>query len=131
MRGAVLGSLAAVWCVTAGSASAASLHVSPTRVVVTDVRRAGTLTLRNDGPQRASFRATLHRWSNDQAGNIALTPTSDLVVYPAQFTIDPGASRLLRIGTNLASAPDELAYRMVIRRCRRTPSVRLRPASRC
>ena len=114
MRGAVLGSLAAVWCVAAGSASAASLHVSPTRVVVTDVRKAGTLTLRNDGVQRVSFRATLHRWSNDPAGNLALTPTSDLVVYPAQFTVEPGTSRLLRIGTNLTAAPEELAYRIVI-----------------
>lgn len=114
MRGVVLACLAAVWCVSAGSASAASLHVSPTRVVVTDVRKAGTLTLRNNGAQPASFRATLHRWSNDAAGTLALTPTSDLVVYPAQFTIEPGASRLLRIGTNLAAAPDELAYRIVI-----------------
>ena len=114
MRGAVLGALAAVWCVAAGSASAASLHVSPTRVVVSDVRKAGTLTLRNQGTERASFRATLHRWSNDPAGTLTLTPTNDLVVYPAQFTIEPGASRLLRIGTNLAAAPDELAYRIVI-----------------
>jgi fimbrial chaperone protein len=83
-------------------------------VVVTDVRKAGTLTLRNDGVQRASFRATLHRWSNDPAGSLALTPTSDLVVYPAQFTIEPGTSRLLRIGTNLTAAPEELAYRIVI-----------------
>jgi fimbrial chaperone protein len=126
MRGVALGALAVLLSVAAGTASAASLHVSPTRVVVTDVRKAGTMTLRNDGTGRASFRATLHHWANDAAGNLALTPTTDLVVYPALFTIEPGAIRLLRIGTNLASAPNELAYRLVIEEM---PSNAARPAA--
>lgn len=47
-------------------------------------------------------------------GEIDLTPTRDLAIYPTVFQVDPGQTRRIRITSNGSAPARELSYRIFI-----------------
>jgi len=96
------------------AAVAGSFNVSPVRVELTAKERTQALTVRNQGDQPAVVQVQLFAWSQE-AGQDILQPTTDLLVSPPVFTVQPGQSQLLRIA--LRGAPDparQLSYRAIL-----------------
>jgi fimbrial chaperone protein len=108
---------AAVFFVILGfsfSATAASLTVSPIRVVLDGKNHCAVVTLRNTGQEARVVQVELLRWTQEAERDV-YTPTRDLLVNPPVFTLAPGQSQLIRVGLNRSpDAAQELAYRLYI-----------------
>jgi fimbrial chaperone protein len=95
-------------------AHAGSFSISPLRVELSARTQTATLTLRNqeDVPVVVQAEGTL--WEQAD-GEDLLTPTQDVLVSPAVFTVPGNGSQLVRVA--LRRAPDagrELSYRLIL-----------------
>jgi fimbrial chaperone protein len=96
------------------AALAGSFNVSPVRVELSAQNRTQALTVRNEGEEPSVVQVQVFAWSQE-AGQDILQPTSELLVSPPVFTVQPGQSQLLRVA--LRGAPDpsrQLSYRAVL-----------------
>ena len=95
-------------------AHAGSFSISPVRLDLSSAARSTALTVRND-EREALIQAQVMRWEQVD-GEERLTPTRDLLVSPAVFTLAPSGSQLVRVA--LRSAPaiseHELSYRLIL-----------------
>src|SRR5690349_23156260 len=98
----------------AGLAGAAEFSVMPIRVDLKPGTLTETITVSNEGtaPFRVSMK--LMAWSQDARGEDIYQDASDLVYFPRQMEIAPGARRLVRIGAKTIPAGDERTYRLFI-----------------
>ena len=97
---------------TTGSAGALSL--SPVRVHLSDQQRTAVVTLRNGGGEATLVQVEALLWEQAN-GEDRLTPSRDVIVSPAVFTVAAGESQLVRL--SLRREPDsqrELAYRLIL-----------------
>ncbi len=97
-----------------GAAVAGSFNVSPVRVELSTAHRTQALTVRNEGGEPSVVQVQILAWSQDSGQDI-LQPTTDLLVSPPVFTVQPGKSQLVRIA--LRSTPDparQLSYRAIL-----------------
>ena len=111
---ATAASIAAATLLPIGAALAGAFNVSPVRVELSAQNRTQALTVRNEGGEPSVVQVQLYAWSQE-AGQDILQETSDLLVSPPVFTVQPGQSQLLRVA--LRSAPDparQLSYRAVL-----------------
>jgi P pilus assembly chaperone PapD len=56
----------------------------------------------------------LFAWTQDAAGQDVLADSSDLIYFPRQMEVDPGARRLVRVGIKAPATGAERAYRLFI-----------------
>lgn len=93
-------------------AQAGSFQVSPVRTSLSAAQRVGAMTVRNDGPEPTVIQLEVVNWSQED-GKDVYTPTKEILATPPIFTLQPGASQLIRVG--LRRSPDprrELTYRL-------------------
>jgi fimbrial chaperone protein len=98
----------------AHAAAAATVHVSPTRVVLQPNATSTTIAIRNDGREPTRFRASGYRWVATDGLALRIEPTDSLVVFPSLFVLGPGEQRVIRIGTRETAAAVERSYRLVL-----------------
>jgi fimbrial chaperone protein len=94
-------------------AHAGSFAISPTRLDISSASRSAALTVRNQ-EREALVQAQVMLWEQVD-GEDKLTPTRDLLVSPAVFTLGQDASQLVRVA--LRRAPDttrEQSYRLIL-----------------
>jgi fimbrial chaperone protein len=88
--------------------------ISPLRVDFAGNAGTAALTVRNEDAGAVVIQADGLAWSQD-SGQDALTPTRDLLVSPAVFTLAPGGTQLVRVALRRAADPvRELTYRLVL-----------------
>jgi fimbrial chaperone protein len=93
---------------------AGSFSISPLRVEFSQRVKTAALTVRNEGDAPVIVQASTLHWAQ-QEGTDALTPTRDLLVSPAVFTIQPGGSQLVRVALRREVDPArELSYRLLL-----------------
>jgi len=93
---------------------AGSFGVSPLRLDLGTGSTMGALTVRSDSDRPTVVQAELFVWEQDQGAD-RLTPTRDLLVSPAVFTLQPSGTQLLRVGLRRAADPQrELSYRLIL-----------------
>lgn len=105
---AVLASLACM------AASAASLLVRPTTVILSRGESAGTLTVTNSGNEPVTAQLRVYGWSQDQNQD-RLEQSASVVISPPMLTVAAGQSqtvRLVRVLTTPAKA--EESYRLIV-----------------
>jgi fimbrial chaperone protein len=93
-------------------ALAGTFSISPLRVDLSNALANGALTVRNEEANEVVVQADAVLWEQVD-GKDQLTPTRDVLVSPAVFTLPPGGSQLVRVA--LRHAPDakrELTYRL-------------------
>ncbi len=95
-------------------AHAGSFSVSPTRLELSATVQSAAVTMRND-EREALVQAEVMLWEQVD-GEDRLTPTRDLLVSPAVFTLPPNGSQLVRVARRNVPADStrELSYRLVL-----------------
>ena len=95
-------------------AHAGSFSISPVRLDLSSTARSAALTVRNE-EREALVQAQVMLWEQID-GEEKLTPTRDLLVSPAVFTLAQEGSQLVRVA--LRSAPGnierEQSYRLIL-----------------
>lgn len=98
--------------VATGTARAARFQVQPTRIDRAGDHHVGSVSITKPSDQAVRFLITAVTWSEDESGAMKLEPTEDLIVYPTQLTIEPGASRAVRVAGTAEPGAHEAPYRI-------------------
>jgi len=112
----ILGILAstAVLGLSAAQARAGTFSISPLRVELSSQVQTGALTLRNQEDAPVVVQAEGLLWEQSD-GEDRLTPTRDVLVSPAVFTVPANGSQLIRVALRRpADAGRELSYRLIL-----------------
>jgi len=95
-------------------AYAGTFTISPLRVDFADATGTAVLTVRNGDAKPVVVQAQGLAWSQE-GGQDALTPSRDLLVSPAVFTLPAGGSQLVRVALRRNVDPArELTYRLLL-----------------
>lgn len=105
---------AAVFGLPSMPAHAGSFSISPIRLDLSSTARSAALTVRND-EREALVQAEIMLWEQVD-GEDRLTPTRDLIVSPAVFTLAPKGSQLVRVALRSAPAVTtrERSFRLIL-----------------
>jgi fimbrial chaperone protein len=112
--GQVLRGLAVV-AAPLSAAHAGSFSVNPVRVTLSATQAVAAVTVTNVGTEPTVVQLETSSWTQHDGVDV-LAPTSEVLATPPILTIQPGASRIVRVG--LRRPPDarqELTYRLFLR----------------
>jgi fimbrial chaperone protein len=95
-------------------ARASEFSVAPIRVELRAGALSETITVTNhaDAPLRVGVK--LMEWTQDAKGGDVYKETSDLVYFPRQMDLPPGATRLVRLGAKAPAGVTERTYRLFV-----------------
>ena len=96
-------------------AHAGSFAVNPVRVTLSATQAVAAVTVQNVGSEPTVVQLETSTWTQHDGADV-LAPTSEVLATPPILTIQPGTSRVIRVG--LRRAPDarqELTYRLFLR----------------
>src|SRR2546430_9969166 len=93
---------------------AAGLNVSPVQVRLTPEESKALITLRNDGQGETRFQVSAKAWDEDAVKGMVLTPTQDVVFFPALFVLKAGEAKNVRVGVTVPFGTMERTYRVFI-----------------
>lgn len=93
-------------------AGAAAVEVTPVRLDFTRTAPNGLLTVRNGSATPARFQLRAYGWEESPQGEMRLSETRDLSVFPALLQLAPGESRKVRVGTTAAPGAKERTWRV-------------------
>ena len=100
--------------VLAGDAAASTFNVSPTQVFLDGRTSSALLTLRNDSTEPLRFQLSVFAWDQSPSGEMTLTPTEDIVFFPALVTLAPKEERKIRVGRVVGAGDVERTYRIFV-----------------
>ena len=112
----ILGILASatVFGLSPAQALAGTFSISPLRAELSSRAQTGALTLRNQESTPVVVQAEVLLWEQAE-GEDKLSPTRDVLVSPAVFTIPGNGSQLVRVALRRAAdAQRELSYRLIL-----------------
>lgn len=79
-------------------ASAAGINVSPVQVELSRDESKAQVLVRNESEEPARFQLSVSAWDEDAEKGMQLTPTQEIVFFPALLTLKPGEQRAVRVG---------------------------------
>jgi fimbrial chaperone protein len=100
--------------VVTSSARAGGLNVSPIQIQLSPRTTKAMLTLRNDGAETMRYQVSATTWNQTSRAELQLSPTNEIVFFPALFTLKPGEERNVRIGAGTAFGLVEKTYRVFV-----------------
>lgn len=109
-----IAALACTWLLLARPAHAADFSVTPIRAELKPGNMSETVTITNDANARLRVGVKLVEWTQDANGQDTFKDSGDLIYFPRQLDIEPGARRLVRIGAKDPGKGVERAYRLYI-----------------
>ncbi len=95
-------------------ARAADFTVNPIQIFLTGQTQSAILTVQNTSGEPLRFQLNAFTWAQDPAGQMQLTPTSEIIFFPRLLTLAPGEQRIVRVGTSVAAGPVERTYRIFV-----------------
>jgi fimbrial chaperone protein len=104
----------AMWLATATTAAAATFTVNPTQIFLAGKTTTVLLTLKNESDEPLRFQLSAFAWQQSPSGELSLTPTQDVVFFPALLTLGPGEERRIRVGSTVTAASQERTYRIFV-----------------
>jgi fimbrial chaperone protein len=110
----VFPTLAALALLGAPAAEASSFTVNPTRVYLSARTTSALMTLKNESPDALRMQIKAQRWAQAPDGEMRLSPTDDLIVFPALLTLQPGEERKIRVAPSTAFGATEKTYRLYV-----------------
>lgn len=96
------------------SALAGTFEVKPTSVSLDDNRAPGSVSVINTGKESVRFQVKAVAWTQNERGEMALSPTKDVVVYPSLFTVPAGSTQSVRVAVVAQRGAKERAYRILV-----------------
>lgn len=105
---------AAAFGLSPTAAQAGTFSISPLRLELSSGNSTGALTIRNREGTPVVVQAEAMLWQQVD-GEDRLTPTRDVLVSPAVFTLPGDGSQLVRVALRQpAAGPQELSYRLIL-----------------
>jgi fimbrial chaperone protein len=100
----------------AGLAQAATFTVDPTQLFLSAKATSALLSLRNESKEPLRFQLSLSAWDQRTNGEMALTPTRDIIFFPQLLTLAPGEERKVRVGLapSVTAGDAERTYRLFV-----------------
>lgn len=95
-------------------AGAADFTVNPIQIFLAGQTKSAILTVQNTSGEPLRFQLNAFTWAQDPAGQMQLTPTSEIIFFPRLLTLAPGEQRIVRVGTSVAAGPVERTYRIFV-----------------
>ena len=91
-----------------------SFSIDPLLIRFEGNNRNAVMTITNSSLKDLRFEIKAYAWDQTPPdGEMQLTPTSDVVVFPPLVTMKPRAIQRVRIGTTAAQGPIEKSYRVM------------------
>lgn len=106
--------LASIAVLVPAESAASAYTVNPTRVYLNANTGSALVTLRNESAEPLRMQLKAQRWAQGPDGDIQLSPTDDLIVFPALLTLKPGEERKIRVATAIAFGAVEKTYRLYV-----------------
>ncbi len=95
-------------------AGANIFSVNPIRIYLSSKSTSALLTVHNDSSEQLRFQVAVFAWDESPKAETLLTPTEDIIFFPALMTIAPGKERKIRIGTTIPFPAQEKSYRIFV-----------------
>jgi fimbrial chaperone protein len=95
-------------------AEASSFTVNPIKISLSGREQSALLTLQNQSDEEVRFKIAAHAWKQNPKGEMELSDTKDIVVYPTLLTLGPKQERKLRVGSTLPPGASERSYRIFV-----------------
>ena len=95
-------------------ADASSFTVNPTQVVLSAKVTSTLVTIRNESDEQLRFQLSMFGWTQSLKGEMQLTPTKDIVYFPALLTLAPKEERKIRVGAQVPAGTVEKTYRLFV-----------------
>ena len=106
--------LASACWLTAGAASASGIKVSPVSLTLSPSATSAMLVLTNQGTELVRFHITAFAWGEKPDGQMELSPSTEIVFFPAMVSLKPGEARKVRVGVTAKPAALERSYRVFV-----------------
>lgn len=99
-----------------GQAHAQGIQVSPVVIDVPTARGVTSFRLRNTRDSAVSFEVEAYAWTQEN-GESVLTPTTDIIVAPSVFLMDPNREQIIRLAVSGTARGGRLerTYRVLVR----------------
>jgi fimbrial chaperone protein len=94
------------------AAHAAEYSISPVALQFTPGMRAGVLGINNSDQRPIRFQLSLVEWTQNAKGEDVYLDSEDLVFFPRQITVAPGAQSVARVGPKSGLPDIEKSYRL-------------------
>lgn len=93
---------------------AGGFTISPVRLELSDTRRVGSFTIRNDAASPVTIDVRAVQWTQNESSD-DYNHTRDIIITPMIFSLEPGASQVIRVGLRRESdLSHELSYRLFL-----------------
>jgi fimbrial chaperone protein len=96
------------------AAHASTFDVSPIMLNLSAKVASGMISVTNQSTEALRFQVTAFAWDQRADGEMVLTPTKDVVFFPAMLTLNPTEARNIRVGVNVAPGAAEKSYRVFV-----------------
>lgn len=106
--------LAVVGLLHPGETAAATYTVNPTRVYLNARAASALVTLKNESIEPLRMQVKVQGWAQGLDGEMQLSATEDLIVFPALLTLKPGEERKIRVATTVPFGAVEKTYRIYV-----------------
>jgi fimbrial chaperone protein len=113
-RLACVATLLVAGLLAAARADASSFSVNPTQVALSAKLTSALLTIRNETDEPLRFQLSVSAWSQSLTGEMQLTPTSEIIFFPALLALGPKEERKIRVGAVVAPGAVEKTYRLSV-----------------
>ncbi len=108
------GMVAALFLLTAARAMAAGFSVTPIPIMLSPAQTSVLLKVTNGGDSDGSFQIQTFSWTQTPDGTMELSPSAEIVAFPAVFTLGGNQIRNIRIGAVRRPGVTEDTYRIVV-----------------
>lgn len=98
----------------AGAAVASQYQVAPVQVMLAPGQSTALLSVRNQAPDPLRFQVTASAWDQSAEGELLLSATGDIQLFPRLLTIPPGGEAKIRISSRAVTGQTEQSYRVFI-----------------
>jgi fimbrial chaperone protein len=98
----------------ASPAAAADFTVNPIQIFLSTQNPSAILTVQNTSTEPLRFQLNAFSWAQDEAGQMVLTPTTEVIFFPRLLSLVPGEQRIVRVGASVPPGPVERTYRIFV-----------------
>jgi P pilus assembly chaperone PapD len=95
-------------------ADAAQFDVTPVEAILSVHNRSQLLTIQNNSSETMRLQLSAFGWRDGANGEPVLSPTEEIIFFPELFTLPPGESRKIRVGSFVPAEQTEKTYRLYI-----------------
>jgi fimbrial chaperone protein len=103
-----------LWLGISSTAMADGLRVAPIKLFLSASEQNGLLTVRNEGTEPGRYQVSVSAWTESPSGEMVLTPTKDVVFFPALFSLKPNEERNIRVGVTAKAGAVERTFRIFV-----------------